>query len=276
MLKINLLPEHFALARKTKQLLALFAVLLVIVAVVWVGYSLKLSAARVAEQARIDEFRPKAAAVDTLESETGAIKRQVPTFARRVVVVRQLEKLPERYIEEFDKVKRYIFANVRVLSWSIDGGEIRIDAEADTAMDVGRFYLNINRCPYITNIGFSAWSGGGGRGGGFGGGGDDDDEDEDDEDSGPSFGGPGGSGGGMGGAGAIAGGKIPIQVSATLVNPIRMPTPGAGAAPAGPARPAAPPTSVAPPPGGVGAPGATGMMPSAAAPGGGVVMPEEM
>ncbi|MGD8237467.1 MAG: hypothetical protein PVH68_02855 [Armatimonadota bacterium] len=278
MLKINLLPEHFALVRRTKQLIALFIVLAVAVLAGFLGYDQAVMRPRMtAEQNRIAEFTPKAAEVDELESAARATAGQIPAFQRPVQFVRDLETLPERYVEAFQNVNEYFFANARMLTFAVNGNQVSFTAEVNSATDVGRFYLNILRCPYITSIGFNAWGGGtgGGGGGGFGGGfgGEGEEGEEEDEgDDAPTIGGFGG-GGRAGGGGAVVTGRIPIQVSATLVRGIPQPVPGAGAtASPRPGTPAAGPG--APPAGAAG--DTTGAMPSAAAPGGGVVMPEEM
>jgi len=240
MLKINLLPEHFALVRRTKQLMVLFAVLAVGVLALWIGYRKGVLEPKIRfQEDRIAEFRPQASAVDQLETEATSIRGQVPRFARPVMAIRGMDKLPAQYKRAFEDLNEYFFANARMLTFTLSGDQIGINAEVNNTTDVGRFYLNILECPYITNIGFSAFGGGSG-------------------------------------GGALAGGTIPIQVSATLRDGISLPS--AGGSEGGEGAPAATP------PGG-GMAGATGppagsdgigAMPSAAAPGGGVVMPEEM
>ncbi|MFQ6097710.1 MAG: PilN domain-containing protein, partial [Armatimonadota bacterium] len=167
MLRIDLLPEHYGLARKARLWIVIMAVILVIVALCWVGVFIVLSGKQAQRQAHLDLLKPEADAVRKLEGEASKIRGRIPQYGRKVDFIRSLEKPPEEYIDTLDKIAEYIFEGAQVTSWTISGSHASIDAEVGSTTDAGRFYINIRRCPAFRpdSIQISAFGASSARGG---------------------------------------------------------------------------------------------------------------
>ena len=109
MLKIDLLPKHFAIARKNKQLLALFVIALVVVAGAWYYQATQLSAAT--EKVKADEavYAGDAKLVDQYTQETSAKQADLAPIKARLDFVDAANALGPKYWKAFHAVNDYIF-----------------------------------------------------------------------------------------------------------------------------------------------------------------------
>ncbi len=259
MLKIDLLPKRFAIARKNKWILAIGIVLLVVVGA---GFWVKAKAIRaeiVNVQAAITELQPTVDEVGKLETEISEKQGRLDPIKSKIDFVKQADKTGEEYFDRFHSINKYIWAEAQMSDFGITGGSsVQFTVRVQGTAGVGRFLLNLLRCPDLTNITYSGIPGGrsiaatgagaattggvpgmpgpgmrspGGMPPGI---------------SGPGMRGPGGMPPGMSGPGmrGIAGPPgamgaagvepgspnepISLQISATLTKPITTPTPPGG------------------------------------------------
>jgi hypothetical protein len=244
LLRIDLLPEHFAQARAARAWLVFMVVLLlVVVAANFLFLTMKKSQLA-AVKADLAKWDAEARQVEAIETEVANLKALAAPIDSKVNFIEQADSSGEQYWAAFDKVNRYIYAKARMLQFSITPpSTVSFQVEVPDTTSVGRFVLNLIRCPDITNTNFggtipsgpgvggaagAAAPAGGGAGAGppmgmgmgsMGGGA-----------PGGMMGMPG-MGGGAPGGGAAAGasGPIILTVSAQLTSPITVPQPGGGA-----------------------------------------------
>jgi len=250
-LKIDLLPKRFAIARKNKWILAIGIIFLVVVGA---GFWVKAKAIH-AEIAKIEQatadVKPTADDVRKLETETSEKQGWLDPIKAKIDFVEKADKTGEEYFDRFHSINKYIWAEPqmpRMSSFSITGGSsVQFTVMVHGTAEVGRFLLNLLRCPDLTNITYSGVPGGRsiaatGTGAVTTGGG-------------PGMPGPGGRPGpggmpygiGPGGMPGLAGGPqaaatsgaagvepgspnepISLQISATLAKSITTPTPPGG------------------------------------------------
>jgi len=281
LLKIDLLPSHFAAARAAKSMLVVMVLVLLLTILGCFGMLMMKNSELAQVTREHEDWKQKADEVRGLETKAGAKEALAAPIDAKVTFIEDADGCGEQWFDALEKVNRYIYAQARVTAISIRAPNIvhfEVDVPDTTAC--GRFVLNLIRCPDISGIrvggappsgegiGPNARASGGGGGAAMGGmpgmgepgmGG---------MPGGPPGGMPGGPGmgmmPGMGGGAPSAGastaaGPIHLSVDATLNAPLSTPAPGGGAAGAAP--------------GGMGAmggamPGMAGGMPGMAGPGG--------
>lgn len=279
MLKLDLLPAHYAVARRNRKTIFLSIPLLVGVMLLWLLVMVKMDSTIAATKQELEETTAAANAVRDLQSATEARKAELKPIQDKVDFVMAADKCGQQYWDRFYEINKYIFDRALVTRFSLTPpSAVAFDVEVETTEDAGRFILNLIRCPTITSISISGQpvsggniagvsgttavptAGGAAPGGpGMPGG-----------EMGPGMpGGPPGAPGGMpggppggapGGAPSVGGAAGPIRFSVTaqLVQPLTVPTPPAagGAAAAGPAGPGGPggPPGAGPPGAGPGGP----------------------
>ncbi len=164
MLKIDLLPRHFAIARTNKRILTIGIILLVVVGV---GFGLKHKDIRgeiaKTEQA-IAEVKPTAEKVVQLEDEISEKQGWLDPIKAKIDFVEKADKTGEEYFDRFHSINKYIWAEPqmpRMSSFSITGGSsVQFTVMVQGTVEVGRFLLNLLRCPDLTNISYSGVPGG--------------------------------------------------------------------------------------------------------------------
>ena len=270
MLKLDLLPAHYTVARRNKKVIILAVPMLVGVGLAWLLVMVSMNTTITKTQAEYDDTKTQADAVRKLQGETTAKKAELQPIQDKVDFILAADKSGGQFWERFHQINRYIYDRALVTSFSITPPDsVSFSVTLDTTEDAGRFILNLIRCPYITGISISGSPSQGGQiqgatgaaaaampgaaPGGMPGG----------MPGGPPGGPPGAAGGPPGGApaAAVSGpGPITFAVTAKLVQTISIPAPpaaGGGAAAGGPpGAPGGPPGGPGGPPGGPGGPGA--------------------
>lgn len=259
MLRIDLLPSHFAAARAAKMWLVIMVILLLLTTLGCFGFLMlkKQELARVTRER--DEAKRKADEVRRLEQQAQEKENLAAPIDAKVTFIEDADGCGEQWWDAFEKVNRYIYARARVTAFRIQApNAVHFEVELPDTTSCGRFVLNLIRCPDITNIriggapppgpgvgpnvrasaggmgGMPGMPGGGepmmggmagmpGPGGmGMGGG------------PMPGMGAPGGmpgmAGGGPSAPSSAAGGVIRLSVDASLVKQLSTPVPGGGAA----------------------------------------------
>lgn len=272
MLKLDLLPAHYTVARRNRKVIFLSIPLLVGTALLWLLVMVQMNSTITKTQAQLDETKAAADKVRALQSATESRKAELKPIQDKVDFVLAADKCGQQYWDAFYEVNKYIFNRALVTRFSLTPPDaVAFDVEVESTEDAGRFILNLIRCPAITAISISGQPVGGGTiagisgaspaaaaGAGAPGG-----EMGPGMPGAPPGGGPGAAPGGAPAPAAGAAGPIRFSVTAKLVKPLSVPQPpsGAAAAPAGgaggPGGPGGPPGAAGgPPPGGGGQPGA--------------------
>ncbi len=275
MLKLDLLPAHYTIARRNRKVIFMSIPLIVGVAFLWLLVTMQLSHTIARTQAELEETKAEADKVRKLQEETEKKKAELQPIQDKVDFIMAADKSGRPYWERFHEINKFIYERAIMTRFAITPpSSVSFEVELETTEDAGRFILNLIQCPAITGISISgqpaqggviegvsgaasAAAGPGGPGapgmpgpgapgmppeamGGMPGPG------------GPGMPGPGGPPAGGAPAGRGAQGPIRLTVTATLTQPITVPQPP-GAAPAGGAMMGGP--------GGPGAPmGEPGMM----------------
>ncbi len=241
MLRIDLLPEHFAAARAAKAWLVLMVLLLLASVVGCFGWLMVTKNRLATVEAEYEDWHKKAEVVRGLEKKAGELETLAAPIDAKVEFIEAADESGEPYWDAFDKVNRYVYARARVLRFSIQPpNRVHFEVEIPDTTTCGRFVLNLIRCPDISNIRFggsipagpavgpNATGGGGGMSMGMGMG----MEGMPGEMSGmggmPPMMGGGGMPSGGGGGTARAGGPIQLSVDADLKETINTPQPGGG------------------------------------------------
>jgi hypothetical protein len=221
-------------------------IVLAVTVVGCLGVLLKQRSALAAVQTDLAKWDTEAKKVEAIEAETASINALAAPTDAKVKFIEDADASGEQFWDAFDKVNRYVYAKARMLDFTITPPtQVTFDVEVPDTTTVGRFVLNLIRCPDITSVNFGGTIPSGPAVGPAGG------------TAAPSTGAgvpmgagprgmagmPGGmpGGAGRGGGGAAAGGRaaaaasgpIRLAVTAQLVKPISIPAPGGGAPAAG-------------------------------------------
>jgi len=280
-LRIDLLPGHFAAARAAKTLLVLMVIALLVVILACFGFlTMRKSVLATRIQER-DEAKRKADEVRAIEAKAQEKENLAAPIDSKVRFIEDADGCGEQWWAAYEKVNRYIYAQAQLTTIRIQApSSVHFEVNLPDTTSVGRFVLNLIRCPDISNIrvggappggpgvGPNAQGGGGGGGGGMApamGGGMPAPGGVPMAGAGPEMGmmgGMGGMGGGAPAAASSAGGPIHLSIDASLTQPLSTPAPGGGAAAAAGGAP-----------GMMGAGGPGGGMPGGGMPGMGGGMP---
>lgn len=242
MLKIDLLPRHFAIARTNKIVMALFIILLLVVMAGW-GFAYMMVRSQIAKtNEELEAIEPKAQETESTKAETAQKQAELAPIAAKVDFVAEADKSGAQYWDRFHAIAAWIPSFVQITQFSITNpANVNFDAIVGDTTEAARFVLNIIQCPALSNISISGLPAGvsiEGVGGGAGftpmGGGM----------PGAEPGMPPGMEPGMeagmmepgmapmGGGQLTAAGEIRLSIAATLTEPVSEPVP-AGGAPAG-------------------------------------------
>jgi len=152
-LKIDLLPRHFAVARKNKALLALFAVLLMVAAAAWLFQAKSLAAQIDKVKADTEALQPTLQLVDKLTQDTQAKQAELAPIKAKVDFANEANKSGRGFWKAFHAINDYIWENVQVSNFSITPpGSVAFTATVRGTVGAGRFLMNLLRCPAITSI----------------------------------------------------------------------------------------------------------------------------
>jgi len=234
-LRIDLLPRHFAVARRNKGLIVLMVVLVIPVLIGMMSWTAKLSADKAAIQSQIDKVRPDADKAQELSSEATAERAKVAPVQQKIAFIAAADECGGQFFDRFYAVSEWISNKARISNFTITPpNTVSFSAELQNSEDLARFILNLLRCPHLTGISITS-SGGALAGGAIA---------------------PGGAGGGPPMGGGAPG--MPPGMRPGAGGMPGAPGPGAPGGPGGPGMPGAPG------PGGPGMPG--GMAGPAAGP----------
>ncbi len=170
MLRIDLLPRHFAIARKNKALLALLVVLLILAGAGWMFQAKSLSA-QIEKVAEEDEaLQPTLTQVDKYTGDAEAKQAELAPIKTKVDFADEADKSGRGYWKAFHDINEYISRDAQMTRFSVSGNSVSFEVRLEGTVAAGKFIINLLRCPVISGISVSGLPGGGGAGGGMPGG----------------------------------------------------------------------------------------------------------
>lgn len=243
MLKIDLLPRHFAIARTNRKLIILAILVLIGIVGFWFFKLNSINTQMAETEEKLAVAKKIADEVRELESNISEKQGLLDPIQGKVDFVKQADESGGQFWDRFHAINEYIWSEAQMTDFAISGSnQVEFTVTVRGTLGVGRFLLNLLRCPAITNITYSGMPGGAGAVGAGGGAGR------------PAAGAPM-MGPGMGmmrpgmmgpgmmgqvapqGPATVAGGEpgspneaIPLRISATLIEPITIPQPPRAAA----------------------------------------------
>ncbi len=244
MLKIDLLPRHFAVARTNKMVLTAMIILLVLVLGGWMAVigGVKSSITRVEKET--EEIAPTAKEARDTQAEADAKQSELQPITDKVEFVAKADESGGQFWDRFHAVNEYIYNKAQITNFSVTtAGQVNFTATVGDTTECARFVLNLIRCPAISNVAVSGLpagvsiEGAGGAsmsfspmGGGMGMGGPGMDPGMDPgmmaPGMEPGMDDPGMMGGGpQPSAGSSAAGEIVLSVTASLMEAVEEPTP---------------------------------------------------
>jgi Flp pilus assembly protein TadG len=160
-LRIDLLPKSFALARFNKLLLVVLIVVLGVCAGGWMMYATKVQAQIDDVAASITKVQPDATAYDSTMAEISAKQADAAPIAAKVKFVDDANRSGLLYWDQYEKVRRYIYPRARLLDFSITApNQCHFSVTVRGTTEYARFLIDLLRCPYLTITSFTPLSGG--------------------------------------------------------------------------------------------------------------------
>ena len=246
MLKIDLLPGHFRLARVNKFVAVVIIVILLVTLAGW-GYAFLAVKTKIARtDADLTKVKVKADEVRGLEKETEQKQSDLQPIADKVDFAEAADKSGEQYWDRFHAINEYIYEKAQVTQFAVSPPTtVSFQVIVGDTTECARFVLDLIRCPALSQVSISGLPAGvsvagvGGTGGtmsfspqgpGMG-----MEEGMPAEEAEMMEGGGPGGGGPSGPTTTTAAQDIQLSVAAQLVEPVEEPMPkGAAGAAAGP------------------------------------------
>lgn len=161
MLRIDLLPKSFRIARLNKLLLVGMLVVLGLAAAYWLQTGATINAQIAETERQIASVRDAANQYDKTMAELGEKQAELQPIADKIKFVEDADKSGEIYWELYHKLKRYIWAQAQMENFSIrppNGCSFTVRVTGTT--QYARFLLNLLRCPDLTITSFTVLSAG--------------------------------------------------------------------------------------------------------------------
>ncbi len=162
MLKIDLLPRHFAIARLNKKLIVVVVIALIAVAGFWLFRVNTLKATIAETQAKLDEVKVIADKVRGLEQEASQKESELAPIQEKVDFVAAADESGGQFWDRFHAINKYISNEAQMSDITISDSAVEFNVTIRGTLGVARFLLNLLRCPDISDITYSGISSGAG------------------------------------------------------------------------------------------------------------------
>jgi len=155
MIKINLLPTHIRERRRVKALALLLAFLLGLevlgfVAYLWAPVPFSLSAQTHRARDRMTKAEAAEAEVMDLEQQVKDVTARYAAKQNWVRWVEEADKVPEKWIQYFTTLNKYIPSDVVLHGLSLpSGAALTLNGSTRDMMAAMRWYLNMLRCEMV-------------------------------------------------------------------------------------------------------------------------------
>ena len=156
MLKIDLLPRHFAVARTNRIVMVLLIIALAAVMGGWV-FALGMVRSQIGStQDELTAVEPKAKEVERIEGETTAKEAELAPIAQKVDFVAEADESGAQYWDRYHAITEYIAEFAQVTRVSITNpSSVNFTAIVGDTTECARFVLNLIQCPALSNVSIS-------------------------------------------------------------------------------------------------------------------------
>ena len=162
MLKIDLLPRHFAIARLNKKLIVVVVIALIAVAGFWLFRVNTLKATIAETETELAKVTVIANKVRDLANEAGQKEGDLAPIQEKVDFVAAADESGAQFWDRFHAINKYICDEAQMSDITISGNAVEFNVTIRGTLGVARFLLNLLRCPDISDITYSGISGGAG------------------------------------------------------------------------------------------------------------------
>jgi len=151
LLKVDLLPAHYAVARRNRSVIVLTIPILVAVALVWLLALANTKSAIDKTQAELDQVTQVANQVRQLQGEKQAKEADLKPIQDEITFVASADRSGGVYWDRFHQINKYIYDRAVMTNFSITPpAAVSFTVRLNSLGDAGRFLLNLIRCPHIT------------------------------------------------------------------------------------------------------------------------------
>ncbi len=156
MLKIDLLPRHFAVARINKVIIAGLIVVVLVVMAGW-GFAVLATRSNIGKaETELAEIKVTADKVRALESETNQKQAELKPIADKVDFVEKADASGEQFWDRFHAINRFIYERAQVTRFSITPPDaVNFDVIVGDTTECARFVLDLIQCPMLTSVSVS-------------------------------------------------------------------------------------------------------------------------
>ncbi len=162
MLKVDLLPRHFAIARLNKKLIVVVVIALIAVAGFWLFRVNTLKATIAQTEETLAEVTVIADKVRGLAQEASQKESDLAPIQEKVDFVAAADDSGAQFWDRFHAINKYISNDAQMSDITISGSAVEFNVTIRGTLGVARFLLNLLRCPDISDITYSGISGGAG------------------------------------------------------------------------------------------------------------------
>jgi len=155
-LKVDLLPRQFAIARTNKKLLALILLILAGSVVGWFLYFAKIKINISNVQAQLEEVKRDADEVRDLQAKAQSKESDLQPIQDKLQFIARADRSGAVFWDRFHQINEYIWERAQVSSFSITPpSSVQFTVTVHGTQEAGRFLLNLLRCEALTNISMS-------------------------------------------------------------------------------------------------------------------------
>jgi len=153
LLKIDLLPRHFAVARTNKLWIAIMMVGLIVVTLGWGGQVMATVKNIEKTKTEFEQVKKTADEVRDRESKTQQKRAELQPIADKVDFVEKADTSGEQFWDRFHAINRYIYNRAQISRFAITPpSTVAFDATVANTTECARFVLNLMRCPHLGSI----------------------------------------------------------------------------------------------------------------------------
>lgn len=153
MLRVDLLPRVIVRGRRNAQLLVFCIFIILATAAAMLLWVKSVQAKIAATEEELAAVKQRADAVRATEKETEQRKAELAPIQAKIDFVENADKSGEPYFDRFWKINEYIYSRAKMTNFQITPpSSVSFTVELGGTTDVGRFLLNLVLCPHINGI----------------------------------------------------------------------------------------------------------------------------
>jgi hypothetical protein len=152
MLKINLLPAYFRQRRLVKRAIGGVIVAAILTAGGFLYWNSTLQKQAQDLQQQIDALMPTKTEAERLQQEAGAVLAQIGPIQTQLAFLDQVVALPEKWCAILQNAAKYTHAQVPLRSMTISGNSLSMQGHTPNLRTAARYLLNAMRNPEWTQV----------------------------------------------------------------------------------------------------------------------------